>query len=266
MDDLGKGLEQAQPRFGLHAADHLDHGAAGHQAVGIENDQEIVDRARTADEIGDVAGLLARVCVTAAVEDRTVRYLGTESFDPPLLVRRDCRIRRVGEHREIEHVAKPGTGQVAGHRRDMGKGLCGVFVVDRHENCGPGRGNVTRRPVSLARRDQPVECDRSAPAKPARAQCKQAGAEIVEPVFAISQKNVGRQNSRHRGDRQAEKQRNDSSRSDHGFGSPARAWPSSPISMPARAAGTCEARPATAGAREPVPAWPSELPAVPNYA
>ena len=76
-------LEEAEARVGLHPPDHLDDGAALHQAVGVEDQRVVVGPARAGDELGDVAGLAARVVGAPAVEDAALpAALGQQPREP----------------------------------------------------------------------------------------------------------------------------------------------------------------------------------------
>ena len=62
-----KTLQDADTRPGLADAHHADDRVAGHQAVGVEGDHEVVVAALIFNELGHVAGLEAVVACTPAV-------------------------------------------------------------------------------------------------------------------------------------------------------------------------------------------------------
>ena len=68
-DQLGRGLEDAEARIGLHDAGHFHDVRAVHQAVRIEHEHGFVAAAPGADEVADVAGLAVFVGLAAAVVD-----------------------------------------------------------------------------------------------------------------------------------------------------------------------------------------------------
>ncbi len=178
-DRVAHGLDQPGIRVRLHRAHQPRHRRAGHQAVGVQHDHEVVLGAPATDELGDVARLAPAILRPATVvhlrpAGRTLRQ------QPPvrLLLRRRARGGpRVAEHEQVggaERLAR----QRPGHHAGGGEHAHRVLLVDRqqHGGAGPPARRPQHRPRNRASRAPPQRHQRAQHRTPGR-QCQQPDVE-----------------------------------------------------------------------------------------
>ena len=154
-DQLGRGLDQADVRVGVHPAHQLGHGAGGHQRVGVQHQHVAVGAAPPGDEVLDVAGLALHVAQAAPVEDvLAARHLLAEALPGVELGEPDVGVGRVAQHEQVAALALRQRLQPRPHRPQAGEDAVRVLVVDRHDERGPGR--LRRQARRVGRRGHPA--------------------------------------------------------------------------------------------------------------
>ena len=149
VDDHRHGLQDAEARVALHGPGQTRQGVALHQAIGVEDDHEVVGGAERAHPFGDVAGLAVDVLRAVAIEDagslRQAPAQGAVALDLRPL---DVFAGGVAENEDIEGVGGAGGVDRAPDGQESGGQVVGNLVVDRREEGGAG-GQGRRRPVEV---------------------------------------------------------------------------------------------------------------------
>ena len=148
VDDQRQALDDAGVGIGLHRRGEPDDRLAGHHAVGVEHQHVGVAAAPAGDEVGDIAGLAARVLAPAPIVDARFRQALAHGQERALLGDPDVGVGRVGQEEIVEGVAETGALDVLEDRlhgaEDPGRRL----VVDRHDD----GGLLARAPAGRAAR------------------------------------------------------------------------------------------------------------------
>ena len=137
---LGRRLEYADVRPGLHDLHQPHQGLAAHDAVRVEDGHVPVAFAPPAAEVGHVAALPLGVACPLPVEDPPEGvFLRAEPVPGFLLLHPDVGIGGVAQQEEVEPVqgARRPDGSVG--RPQSGDDTLYLFVVDGDENGRPGR-------------------------------------------------------------------------------------------------------------------------------
>ena len=133
-------LDHAHFGMQFHGLHHAHHGAAAHDAVGVEHDHVLVLRAPAAAEVGHVAALALGVVAAATVENVVEHVFSLAEFVPGFLFGHPgVGTGGVAENEDVELVAFAGLHQGmpgGGNARHV---FAGVFVVHGEENGGAGR-------------------------------------------------------------------------------------------------------------------------------
>ncbi len=112
VDDQRKALNDAAVRVRLHRRGQPDHGVARHHAVGVEHQHVRISAAPPCDEVGDVAGLAARILAPPAIKDARARQTLAHRHERPLLSDPHVGVSRIGEKKVIERQAEAGAFDV----------------------------------------------------------------------------------------------------------------------------------------------------------
>ena len=145
-DQLGRGLEDAQVRVGLHHAGHLEDVATVHQAVGVEHHHALVAAAPGADEVADVAGLAVLVLFTASVVDPAeAAEFAAEVGPGGFLQHPEVEVAGVAEDEKVVGLEMAGGFDRAVDRLDAGAEAVAVLVVNgHHHGVAAGEGSIAR--------------------------------------------------------------------------------------------------------------------------
>ena len=142
-------LQDAEPRIALRDAHQPQDRIRRHETVGVEHQREIVIAAPARAELADVAGLVAGVDLTPAVDQRQlVAPLRGERRKRALLRRRNGRVVRVAQHIDAKAAGVAGRGEAGHHRLQVAHQPFRVFVADAEQDrgrCGDRRV-VAQRP------------------------------------------------------------------------------------------------------------------------
>ena len=137
-------LDHAHFGMQLHGLHHAHHGAAAHDAVGVEHDHVLVLRAPAAAEVGHVAALALGVVAAATVENVVEHVFSLAEFVPGFLFGHPgVGTGGVAENEDVELVAFAGLHQGVPGGGNARHVFAGVLIVHGEENGGAGRvGNV----------------------------------------------------------------------------------------------------------------------------
>ena len=127
-------LNQAGIRRGLHGTNQLDNRRTTHDAVGVEDDHEVVAGTRTPAELCDVARLATDIARSAPiVQPSRLVQLPAQTVPRPFLRTGDAGVGRVTQQVEIEVDVVSGRAQRPPHRTQPVHDARGILVVDRHD-------------------------------------------------------------------------------------------------------------------------------------
>ncbi|MNO76991.1 hypothetical protein D3C76_680860 [compost metagenome] len=143
---LGRGLDDAGVRVGLHQAHQAAQALAAHDAVGVEHDHVLVLAAPATAEVVEVAALALHPAPTAAVEDAAEAFGFAAHVQPGLLLGHgDVGVVGVAEHEEVETVEVAAGGYRFERRPQACEHPRHIFVADGHDQRGTclGRDRLT---------------------------------------------------------------------------------------------------------------------------
>ena len=216
-------LEDADLGALLDDPRQADDRLARHQAVGVEHEHEVEPMPLRAQEVPDIAGLVAGIVRAAAIvqalgEDRGGRAGSRTGAAPglpsPVLA-------RVAQDEELEGLRLAGILQAAEHGLEMAEDPLGLLLEDRDHDRGPraqgslqvgathGRGDVGRRVAGQeqdGQTDQPVPEAEHDPGQRDREQGEEHGIDRVQAV-AAEMVGHGQDHGRHRHRDQGREQR-----------------------------------------------------------
>ena len=133
-DQLRKALDQTGARIRGQGIGQAQDRAAGHQAVGVENQHGVMGAAPAGHPVGDIADLAVGVHHPAAViEFQTRRQRAAQRFDRALFLLGQGFVAGVGQD-EHRIAVRPAIGpQLFEHRLRIPEHVPGNFVIDRHQ-------------------------------------------------------------------------------------------------------------------------------------
>ena len=142
----------------LQAADQAQDRRAGHQAVRIQRNEEVIGIAITVAELGNIACLEAGIVGATAIMNAVRGYVALPpEVDQAFFFPCNIRVRGVAEHMEPEHMTIAGGVDAAFDLFQPVEGGINLFVTDGEcdggapgnrgiaVSIGPGRIDIDRR-------------------------------------------------------------------------------------------------------------------------
>ena len=145
--DDRQGLDQPDIRMTFHRAHQAHQRLAGHQAVGVQDQELLIGAAEAPHPFGDVSRFAGDVPRTAAIEDPPVSARPLAQCQKPrLLGDPDVGIGGVAEDEQVERIARADLPQRLIDRLQLGHDPRRLLVVGRHHQRG-ARGKPRQRRV-----------------------------------------------------------------------------------------------------------------------
>ncbi len=189
IDQRRNGLDKAEAGLAIHQRGEPRHGAAAHQAVGVQHDHIIVAAAEARHPILDIARLAGMVDRPAAIIDRH-RAGGAQAQEGGTLARLIL-LRRIAQHEEVEQVARADAVDRADHLAQPAEDRVDILVIDgqQHRRAAarqaqrpqPGRGARPAADQHQKARHGADEAERD-PGEQREGQGEDGGVEQVDAI------------------------------------------------------------------------------------